>query len=446
MIQELMCGKVGLRMNTNKTKFMKNKFASKSPVNITHNNATTCIEEVNEYVYPGRLLNHNNELEPELLQRRRAAWAALNNIKNTTDALSCPRIRAQLFDSIVSAALTYGSEVLSLPVICPSDFNGCQWTGQLGSLHDHLTTCQYGLSSKCDLCGRQFSFNDLKRHREKCAVHRTVCSFCNKTLRETDLDRHLKETTKNNETTMEGFGKEHEAMETIEREEVVQGGGSVGDKLSTTIGWAEWTELELQAVSLKERRKRVRGFAKFVDKSASVEKELAEKLKMMTKLSERQRDMVAAPVTTFCAELRERFEEVDRDKWQRAVMRMMRENHLENMGMLREACEKAGHSEGESAEPLKKEFRNSMQKSHFAGRVERENAIIKQELQRLEEEKKTAQEIVDKLKKALKEEKRVAEAMKKNLQSVQGQLIEARRTRETVEAMLEERDRRQTPR
>uniref|UniRef100_A0A8R1IUK1 Uncharacterized protein n=1 Tax=Caenorhabditis japonica TaxID=281687 RepID=A0A8R1IUK1_CAEJA len=94
------------------------------------------------------------------------------------------------------------------------------------------------------------------------------------------------ETTKNNETTMEGFGKEHEAMETIEREEVVQSGGSVGDKLSTTIGWAEWTELEMQAVSLKERRKRVRGFAKFVDKSASVEKELVEKLKMMTKLSE----------------------------------------------------------------------------------------------------------------------------------------------------------------
>uniref|UniRef100_A0A8R1EVZ9 Reverse transcriptase domain-containing protein n=1 Tax=Caenorhabditis japonica TaxID=281687 RepID=A0A8R1EVZ9_CAEJA len=113
MIQELveMCGKVGLRMNTNKTKVMRNKFASQSPVNVTLNNVTTCIEEVNEYVYLGRLLNHNNELEPELHRRRRAAWAAFNNIKNTTDALSCPRIRAQLFDSIVLPALTYGSEV-----------------------------------------------------------------------------------------------------------------------------------------------------------------------------------------------------------------------------------------------------------------------------------------------------------------------------------------------
>uniref|UniRef100_A0A8R1E6N9 Reverse transcriptase domain-containing protein n=1 Tax=Caenorhabditis japonica TaxID=281687 RepID=A0A8R1E6N9_CAEJA len=113
MAQELaeMGGKVGLRMNTNKTKVMRNTFASQSPVNVTLNNVTTCIEEVNEYVYLGRLLNHNNELEPELHRRRRAAWAAFNNIKNTTYALSCPRIRAQLFDSIVLPALTYGSEV-----------------------------------------------------------------------------------------------------------------------------------------------------------------------------------------------------------------------------------------------------------------------------------------------------------------------------------------------
>uniref|UniRef100_A0A8R1ISG9 Reverse transcriptase domain-containing protein n=1 Tax=Caenorhabditis japonica TaxID=281687 RepID=A0A8R1ISG9_CAEJA len=113
MIQELveMCGKVGLRMNTNKTKVMRNKFASQRPVNVTLNNVTTRIEEVNEYVYLGRLLNHNNELEPELHRRRRAAWPAFNNIKNTTDALSCPRIRAQLFDSIVLPALTYGSKV-----------------------------------------------------------------------------------------------------------------------------------------------------------------------------------------------------------------------------------------------------------------------------------------------------------------------------------------------
>ena len=62
----------------------------------------------------GRLLNTNNDLEPETHRRRRAAWTALNNIKNTTDALSCPKIRAQLFDTTVLPALTSGSETRTL--------------------------------------------------------------------------------------------------------------------------------------------------------------------------------------------------------------------------------------------------------------------------------------------------------------------------------------------
>uniref|UniRef100_A0A8R1E882 Uncharacterized protein n=1 Tax=Caenorhabditis japonica TaxID=281687 RepID=A0A8R1E882_CAEJA len=52
-----------------------------------------------------------HESQPELHRSRGATLAAFNNIKNTTDALSCPRIRAQLFESLVLPALTYGSEV-----------------------------------------------------------------------------------------------------------------------------------------------------------------------------------------------------------------------------------------------------------------------------------------------------------------------------------------------
>ncbi|CAI2355863.1 unnamed protein product [Caenorhabditis sp. 36 PRJEB53466] len=71
---------------------------------------TTAIEDVNEYIYSGRLLNGRNEFQPELHRRRRAAWAAFNGIKNTTDAITCPKNRARLFDSIVLPALAYGSE------------------------------------------------------------------------------------------------------------------------------------------------------------------------------------------------------------------------------------------------------------------------------------------------------------------------------------------------
>ncbi|CAI2354658.1 unnamed protein product [Caenorhabditis sp. 36 PRJEB53466] len=113
MIQELVerCAKVGLQINTNKTKVLRNTFATDHPVCIKSGaTTTTAIEDVNEYIYLGRLLNARNELEPELHRRRRAAWAAFNGIKNTTDALTCPKIRARLFDSIVRPALAYGSE------------------------------------------------------------------------------------------------------------------------------------------------------------------------------------------------------------------------------------------------------------------------------------------------------------------------------------------------
>ncbi|CAI2355624.1 unnamed protein product [Caenorhabditis sp. 36 PRJEB53466] len=113
MIQELVerCAKVGLQVNNNKTKVLRNTFATDHPVCIKSGaTTTTAIEDVSEYIYLGRLLNVRNELEPELHRRRRAAWAAFNGIKNITDALTCPKIRARLFDSIVLPALAYGSE------------------------------------------------------------------------------------------------------------------------------------------------------------------------------------------------------------------------------------------------------------------------------------------------------------------------------------------------
>ncbi|EFO97114.1 hypothetical protein CRE_30476 [Caenorhabditis remanei] len=112
MLQELVnsCETVGLEINASKTKVLRNKFASSHQIHIRKNNTMSAIEDVEEYVYLGRLLNTKNDLEPEIHRRRRSAWAALNNIKNTTNALTCPKIRAQLFDSIVLPALTYGSE------------------------------------------------------------------------------------------------------------------------------------------------------------------------------------------------------------------------------------------------------------------------------------------------------------------------------------------------
>uniref|UniRef100_A0A8R1E8M4 Uncharacterized protein n=1 Tax=Caenorhabditis japonica TaxID=281687 RepID=A0A8R1E8M4_CAEJA len=73
MIQELveMCGKVGLKRNTNKA-------------------ATTRFEEVNEYVYIGKLLNHNNELEPELHRTEGAEHHGLCSTTSRTQQTAIP--------------------------------------------------------------------------------------------------------------------------------------------------------------------------------------------------------------------------------------------------------------------------------------------------------------------------------------------------------------------
>ncbi|CAL2037637.1 unnamed protein product [Caenorhabditis brenneri] len=83
-------------------------------------------------------------------------------------------------------------QILALPVVCTFESSGCDWSGQLGSLHDHLSECTFKSSSKCEKCGRQFAKADLDRHREKCELNRAVCSYCNKTIRDSDLERHLK--------------------------------------------------------------------------------------------------------------------------------------------------------------------------------------------------------------------------------------------------------------
>nr|pir hypothetical protein T06C10.5 - Caenorhabditis elegans [Caenorhabditis elegans] len=112
MLQELVqkCSEVGLEINTGKTKVLRNRFADPSKVYFGSPSPNTQLDDVDEYIYLGRQINAQNNLMPEIHRRRRAAWAAFNGIKNTTDSITDKKIRATLFDSIVLPALTYGSE------------------------------------------------------------------------------------------------------------------------------------------------------------------------------------------------------------------------------------------------------------------------------------------------------------------------------------------------
>ena len=52
----------------------------------------------------------DNDMKEELDRRRRAAWSAYGSIKEATDQLKDPDLRARLFDSTVLPALCYAAE------------------------------------------------------------------------------------------------------------------------------------------------------------------------------------------------------------------------------------------------------------------------------------------------------------------------------------------------
>ena len=68
------------------------------------------ITETTSYVYLGRSMNMENNMKEELCRRRRAAWAVFEPLKEATDHLSDPILRAHLFDSTVLPALCYAAE------------------------------------------------------------------------------------------------------------------------------------------------------------------------------------------------------------------------------------------------------------------------------------------------------------------------------------------------
>ena len=77
--------------------------------------------ETSSYVYLGRSMNMENDLREELNRRRRAACAAFGPLKEATDQLTDPELRAHLFNSTVLPALCYATEIWADTVTTSKD-------------------------------------------------------------------------------------------------------------------------------------------------------------------------------------------------------------------------------------------------------------------------------------------------------------------------------------
>ncbi|EYB81048.1 hypothetical protein Y032_0394g639 [Ancylostoma ceylanicum] len=98
--------KIGLEMNMSKTQLMVNQWCDAGEVNL----AGKTLQRVDSYVYLGRELNMRNNIAPEITRRRRAAWAAFGSIREVTDQIKDPALRASIFNASVLPAMCYATE------------------------------------------------------------------------------------------------------------------------------------------------------------------------------------------------------------------------------------------------------------------------------------------------------------------------------------------------
>ena len=103
--------KIGLEVNAAKTKWMRNDYAKAAHILVEGKE----IEEVEEYVYLGHLVNRNQSSQGEINRRKRAGWVAFNRIKTSLlDEDLNMEIRRNLFNSTVLPAMTYAAECWSV--------------------------------------------------------------------------------------------------------------------------------------------------------------------------------------------------------------------------------------------------------------------------------------------------------------------------------------------
>uniref|UniRef100_A0A8R1HVX3 Uncharacterized protein n=1 Tax=Caenorhabditis japonica TaxID=281687 RepID=A0A8R1HVX3_CAEJA len=185
-------------------------------------------------------------------------------------------------------------------------------------------------------------------------------------------------------------------------------------------------------VSVRGRRKLVKGFAQWLKTIEQVSEKVERDLVVLTKCTKRQRDGIIAPLKEFASELLERFEEMGADRWPRSVLRVMKDFDLENVQEIRQVCEKVfgeACSEANASEDAEKvdkidrkyqKLKIKLSDCQIMWEVERENLLEeleseREKAQKLSESQERFKRKVVKLEKALVAEKQVSEGMKSHL-------------------------------
>ncbi|ULT93930.1 hypothetical protein L3Y34_003440 [Caenorhabditis briggsae] len=158
-----------------------------------------------------------------------------------------------------------------------------------------------------------------------------------------------------------------------------------------------------------------------------------------TKVTARVRDVVLKPVQQFVEQLAKRHRELYSGKWERIVMRMMRDHGIENFSELQAAISGAGRKERVADEEVEKsdnewkllqeswelqndELRQQLEKA----RAEAEDLQL--QLDAVQIEKEGCEKEVERLERAWKLERKTAKELRQMVDQSTGALQEARNT------------------
>ncbi|PIC23008.1 hypothetical protein B9Z55_016856 [Caenorhabditis nigoni] len=185
-------------------------------------------------------------------------------------------------------------------------------------------------------------------------------------------------------------------------------------------------------VTLRERKTLVKGYADFIGTSETVVESVREQLDAYNKCSERQKDVIVKPMKEFVSELVKRHNELGSGKWERVVMRIMRENGLEKLEDLRDAV--VSDNLTASAKNIEAAELNNHWKLLQDG-WQREKAEIDEELAKTRRAKdqlsveledawraaEKAEKTIEELERALQKEKKTSERWKNQWESAEGE-------------------------
>ena len=150
-------GKIGLKMNTTKTKFMS--FNHSQKISIQTNNGTK-LDEVRDFKYLGAWMAST---EKDVKTRKAAAWRACNSLNKIWRSTLPRKFKFRIFAATVESVLTYGCEAWTMSSRLCKELDGS---------YTRMLRAVYNINWKQHITNKEL-YGDLPKLSQKIRERRT---------------------------------------------------------------------------------------------------------------------------------------------------------------------------------------------------------------------------------------------------------------------------------